>query len=145
MSKHSTEWFNSDLWPRIIEWLQEECPMRLIINASLLHKSCANSFHNYTMIAAWKLSSSWMYNMLHHGAETEYLLFVCALCNYDKAILWNELTSVRTTTEQHSSLLFFLHRTKPLLHTISLVVIWYSMHIEWPTSEIISCSSPFFT
>ena len=40
-----------------------------------------------------------------------YNVIVCALCNYDKAIPWNELTSVRTTTEQHSSLLFFLHRT----------------------------------
>lgn len=129
LSKHSTEWFNSDLWLRMLERLQEELSYKVNYkwtrNVGLLHKSWAQFSELNTMIATWKLSSRCMYNMLHHGAETVYIYFVCAQCNYDKAIPWNELTSVRTTTEQHSSLLFFLHRTKPPLHTISLEVIWY--------------------
>lgn len=129
LSKHSTAWFNPDLWPRMVERLQEELSLRLIINGLALYiyytKTVQFSELN-TMIATYEYSSRCMYNMLHHGAETVYIYFVCAQCNYDKAIPWNELTSVRTTTEQHSSLLFFLHRTKPHLHTISLVLILYS-------------------
>lgn len=90
-------------------------------NVGFLHKKCAQFSELNTMIATQDFSSRCMYNMLHHGAGTVYIYFVCAQCNYDKAIPWNELTSVRTTTEQHSSLLFFSssHKTTFAYHLFS--------------------------